>query len=148
MTTFQLWRADGSGMEEYPDFVVEADRIAYEPGFVVFRNNDLRILRSVRADSLTDIRQLPEICGALKGARGTRTEELCTFREHEGKHSWETACGARLTHSTKGVLECTEMMNHPEWVPHSWIDELAPGERHEYGLYIEGLLLKREREGA
>jgi hypothetical protein len=129
MTTFQVWRADSNGNEEYPDYVVEADRITYEPGFVVFRNNDLRVLRSVRADSVEDIRQLPEPCPVM-GPDGYE----CTFRHDDGPHSFETRCDQKyVPYSPHGAspIQCAKMMHQP-WIACSWIDELSPRDRARY----------------
>lgn len=140
MTTFHIW-SERTGRVSSPDWVVEADRIEFQPGFVVFRNNDYRVLEVFPEAFVQDLLQLPELCPALD----------CTFRHEGGLHSFETPCDSKYMPSGLGgqavPIRCTKMA-HPDWVAHSWITELPPEVRLQYEVHIEGLLQERERTGA
>lgn len=139
MTTFHVWDERTSRVGP-PKYTIEADRIEFQPGFVVFRNNDYRILELLPEAFVQDLLQLPEPC-PVKGPDGYE----CTFRHDGGKHSFETRCDHTYMPYTSDRLaapiQCTKMTHRP-WIAHSWIDELAPKERAMYEAHLAAELTR------
>lgn len=113
MTTFK-WRNPQAESPNAP-VEIEAYRIEFAPGHVVFYNEDNRILRAEQNRYVDDLEQLVEICGVShKGG------PPCTFRHVDGKHSWETPCGRKIVYPPPRVPEYCAKMTHPDTEPHDW----------------------------
>lgn len=78
---------------------IEADRIEFAPGHVVFRDGDRHIILAERNELVTDLREelgpaqsktgTLAICGRIGHPIGLPPEP-CMYPVHTGPHSWET----------------------------------------------------------
>lgn len=79
---------------------IEADRIEFAPGHVVFRDRDRHVILAERNELVTDLREELEptepekgsalaICDRRGYGPGSTSQETCTYGVHTGRHSWE-----------------------------------------------------------